>query len=74
MWPDKVRDTWQAQKNMMISWTSVVRLDGSDLGDERIDMYANMVDDLMDKPWQQLVSRDCEDGEVATHFGSFRTG
>jgi hypothetical protein len=74
MWPDKVRDTWQAQKNMMISWTSVVRLDGSDLGDERIDMYANMVDDLMDKPWQQLVSQKYDDSEVAANLESTRTG
>jgi hypothetical protein len=56
MFPDKVRETWQAQKDMMVAWSSVVRLDGSDLGDERIDMYANMVDDIMERPWAQLVS------------------
>lgn len=54
MWPERVRDTWLAQKGMMVSWSSVVRLDGSDMGDERIETYANMVDDIVEKPWISL--------------------
>lgn len=55
-WPDKMRETWRSQRDMMITWSSLVSLDGSAVADERMEMYIQVVDDILDEPMAVLVS------------------